>query len=105
MNLREQALKLAHEKPELRRHLLPLIKEARVGNWWVANIMGGRIFFEASSNSHAFTIVKKWLEKSGIGMLKSPKITKANPKDINMESFRNKSIFTHDKQLGVYVEM
>ena len=28
MNLREQVIKLAHEKPELRRHLLPLIKEA-----------------------------------------------------------------------------
>ena len=28
MNLRDKVLKLAHENPELREHLLPLVKEA-----------------------------------------------------------------------------
>jgi len=29
MELREKLIRIAHEKPELRKHLLPIIKEAR----------------------------------------------------------------------------
>ena len=40
MNLREQVLKLAHAKPEMREHLLPMIKQAAGGTLKDAVLVG-----------------------------------------------------------------
>lgn len=34
MSLRNKLIRLAHSKPELRKHLLPLLKESSDNDWW-----------------------------------------------------------------------
>jgi len=52
MNLRDKILKLAHDKPKLREHLLPLIKEAAEAE------------FELLNDSNTLVLVAKNFKKA-----------------------------------------
>lgn len=66
--------------------------------WWTATFGFGRIFFEASSASHAQSIATKWGKRNQMGQ---PDVVKkaAKPPQVNQPGS-----FTHDKKLDVYVE-
>ena len=72
--------------------------EASGSSWWKAVFGDGRVFFKASSSSHAYSVAKKWGQQNDMGV---PSVVKKTEKP---KALDQKGAFVQDKALGVYVE-
>ena len=94
-NLREKVIRLAHEKPELRKDLLPLLKEAKGKPMAFALGSFGRADYEEVGSKVLRIINKqissryyKWHVSEGVGGVLQLYITVVNP-PITKDEFKN----------------